>query len=524
MDSSPATIPLLAQRALHERFRLIIAFLFILCVMVYAIVVQAAQGGIMVVVAAMVGAYMAMNIGANDVANNVGPAVGAKAMPLVAALIIASIFEALGALIAGSNVVDTIRGGIIIPGAISDPDTFIWLMLGSLFAGAVWLNIATYVGAPVSTTHSIVGAVLGGGLAASGLHAINFPVLINIILSWVVSPLLGGLFAAAFLYTLKYLVVYKDDKAEAARRLLPLLMFLMVWAFTTYLLLKSLSNIWKIDFVTAVAIGFLLGSAFYLWLRRRYLPQNKEIINTKYGVNQLFSLPLIFAAALLSFAHGSNDVSNAIGPLAAIVDTVRDAHLSKSVGIPFWVMVIGAIGISLGLVLFGAKLIRTLGSEITELDQMRAFCIAMAAAITVIVASQFGLPVSSTHIAVGGIFGVGFLREYLKTNYAQMLEEIREHYPEEERSTINDFMERFEKATVRERGIMLRKLKRLKKDKNAPAVLSKSERKNLRSVYKEELIKRSLVIRIAAAWLITVPASALLSAMFFFMLRGMLLP
>lgn len=520
---STQEVPLSQQYPPVERFRLGIGLLFVLGVALYAVFNQSAHGGgTLIIIAAMVGAYMAMNIGANDVANNVGPAVGSKAMTLMAALIIAAIFEASGALIAGADVVDTIRSGIIKPDAVPDTDAFIWLMLGSLFAAAIWLNFATAVGAPVSTTHSIVGAVLGGGLAASGLQAVNWPVLINIAASWVISPLFGGLFAAVFLYLLKRLITYKKNMAHAARNTLPWLLSFMVWVFATYLLLKGMHNLWKTSLIQAATIGFLLAVASFFWLRRHYRSEHKEIANTKSGVNELFSLPLVFSAALLSFAHGSNDVANAVGPLAAIIDAVRGTQVAVSAGIPLWVMVIGAIGIALGLALFGPRLIRTVGTEITELDQMRAFCIALSAATTVIFASQFGLPVSSTHIAVGGVFGVGFLREYLKTNYAQMIEEIRTHYPEERHHEINTFMARFEAATIKERGNMLKEIKKLKK--NAPVALSKTERKGLRSVYKEELVKRSLVIRIAAAWLITVPASALLSAMFFFMLRGMLLP
>jgi Phosphate/sulphate permeases len=515
-------IPIPRQCPPIERFRLIIGALFVLGVAVYAILSQNIHGGgTLAIIAAAVGAYMAMNIGANDVANNVGPAVGSKAMTLMTALIIAAIFEAAGALIAGADVVDTIRSGIIKQDAITNADTFVWLMLGALFAAAIWLNIATAVGAPVSTTHSIVGAVLGGGLAASGVQAVNWLVLINIAASWIVSPLLGGLFAACFLYLLKRLIMYKKDMAQAARNILPWLLSFMVWVFSTYLLLKGLSNLWKTGFIQAVIIGLLLAIASFFWLRRRYRSERKEIENSKSGVNELFSLPLVFSAALLSFAHGSNDVANAVGPLAAIVDASRGAMTASS-GIPLWIMMVGAIGISLGLALYGPRLIRTVGTEITDLDQTRAFCIALSAAITVIFASQFGLPVSSTHIAVGGVFGVGFLREYLKTSYAHMIEEIREHYPQERHSEINAFMQRFEAAAIKERGEMLKKLKKLKK--NAPVALSKTERRNLRSVYKEELVKRSLVIRIAAAWLITVPASALLSALFFFMLRGMMLP
>ncbi len=518
-------ISLETTRGQGERSRLAISILFIAAVVLYVVWNPSISGDVIVAVAAMVGAYMAMNIGANDVANNVGPAVGSKALPMIWALIIAAIFEAAGALIAGGDVVDTIRSGIIDPQAIPDANTFIWLMLASLLAGAIWLNLATAVGAPVSTTHSIVGAVVGAGMAASGMAAVDWIQLGNIALSWIVSPLLGGIVAAGFLYLIKHTITYKQNKAEAARTVVPWVIATMAWTFSTYLLLKGLSKIWKVGFVEASGIGLVVAVVVFLWLRARFKRADKSIANSKEGVNQLFTIPLICAAALLSFAHGSNDVANAIGPLAAIVDTARSGAMTGSASVPLWIMVVGGIGIALGLALYGPKLIRTVGSEITELDQMRAFCIAMAATVTVIVASQLGLPVSSTHIAVGGVFGVGFLREYLKTNYARMIEEIKRHHKKADRAEIDEFMKRFEKADIQEKGDMLRELKQRQKEKDEQmAPLSKNERKSLRSVYKHELVKRSQIYRIAAAWVITVPASALLSAMLFYMLRGMLLP
>jgi PiT family inorganic phosphate transporter len=229
---------------------------------------------------------------------------------------------------------------------------------------------------------------------------------------------------------------------------------------------------------------------------------------------------LIFAAALLSFAHGANDVANAVGPLAAINDAVQSHQVSTKAEIPLWVMLIGAIGISLGLLLFGPKLIKTVGSEITELDQMRAFSIAMAAAITVIIASQLGLPVSSTHIAVGGIFGVGFLREYLKRNYAKTLQQIRDHHEGANQAEIEQYIERFGKASIQEKKIMLAELKQHK----AEVELTKKERKSLNKVYQKELVKRSAFLKIVAAWVITVPVSGILAAMIYFTIRGMMLP
>ena len=517
------------ERAAHsgrgELLRFGVALLFIVGVMFYAAMRGSGDGGLILVMAAMVGGYMAMNIGANDVANNVGPAVGSRALSLAGALVIAAVFEAAGALIAGGEVVGTIRSGIINPDLIADSDTFVWIMLAALLAGALWLNIATAVGAPVSTTHSIVGAVIGAGMAAAGPSIVDWGTMGGIAASWIVSPLLGGVFAAAFLYLIKRSITYQSDMAAAARKMVPLLVGLMAWTFGTYLILKGLNKVLTVGFGTAVLYGFLIAVPVFLIVRRAAFGRSGLIANTKQSVNRLFTVPLIFAAALLSFAHGSNDVANAVGPLAAIVDVVSHGGvLNKSAPLPSWVMMVGAIGIAIGLALFGPKVIRTVGSEITELDQMRAYCIAMAATFTVIVASQLGLPVSSTHIAVGGVFGVGFLREYLKSNYDRMVAEIKEHHPEGDMAEIETFIARFEKASIDQKGEMLRDLKERSKKAEDPAHFSKLDRKGLRKVYRRELVKRSQLMRIAAAWVITVPASALMAAMLFFTIRGMMVP
>ncbi|OSM04389.1 inorganic phosphate transporter [Magnetofaba australis] len=503
-----------------ELGRLGLGILFIIGVMVYASNIASPDVNIMLVAAAMIGGYMAMNIGANDVANNVGPAVGSRALSLTGAILIAAIFEAAGALIAGGDVVGTIRKGIIDPAMIPNPETFVWLMMGALLAAAIWLNLATALGAPVSTTHSIVGGVLGAGIAAGGWHIANWAKVGQIAASWVISPVLGGAIAAFFLFIIKRKITYQEDMISASKRMVPLLVALMTWAFSSYLIMKGLKKIWKTDVLTAMGVGLCIAVAVYLILLPVIGRAAKSMSNNKESVNSLFTIPLIFAAALLSFAHGANDVANAVGPLAAINGVLSSGGMTAKAAIPLWVMVVGAIGISIGLALYGPRLIRTVGSEITELDQSRAFCIAMAAAITVIIASQLGLPVSSTHIAVGGVFGVGFLREYLKICYARMVEEIREHHAEEEQEELQAYLERFKNASIDEKGRMLKQLK----ESRSQLALTKREKKGLRRIYREQLVRRDHVYKIAAAWVITVPASGLLAAMFYFMLRGMLLP
>ncbi|MGE4124867.1 MAG: inorganic phosphate transporter [Pusillimonas sp.] len=508
------------KRSQREFFRFGMGLLFVVSIMIYASWGLGISGrqGIMLVVAAMIGGYMAMNIGANDVANNVGPAVGSKSISMAGAIVIAAIFEVMGAIIAGGDVVSTVRGDIIDMSAVPDSDHFLALMTAALLAGALWLNLATALGAPVSTTHSIVGAVLGAGVMAGGFAAANWVVMVKIVASWVVSPVLGGLVAAAFLFWIKRAITYKSDMVQAARKTVPILIGVMAFAFATYLILKGLNKIWKVEFGLAVVVGLCVGILVWALMRVVMTRRVATLSNTKKSINSLFTIPLICAAALLSFAHGANDVANAIGPLAAIADVVLRGEVSDKAGIPLWVLLIGAIGIALGLALYGPKLIRTVGGEITDLDQMRAFSIAMAAAVTVIIASQLGLPVSSTHIAIGGIFGVGFLREHLKSNYSKMLEWIKHRHSGADKTSVEDYLDRFAAADMETKQAMLNELKAHEADVS----LTKKEYKQMRRVYRGELVKRTAITKIIAAWVITVPASALMAAGIYWLIVSLL--
>lgn len=509
--------PLLQQ----EIFKALTAFTFILIVIYYvSAFIMPDSGNQILITAAAFGAYMALNIGANDVANNVGPAVGSQAVSLMGAIIIAAVFESAGALIAGGDVVSTIKKGIIDPSLISDANTFIWLMMAALLSAAIWLNIATALNAPVSTTHSIVGGVLGAGIAAGGFGIANWPIFGKIAASWVISPLFGGVIAASMLYLIKRTITYKDDKIAAATKVVPLLITLMAWVFSTYLILKGLKKLWKFDILTAGGIGLAISVVIFFIVAPLIKKAASKLGNSKTSVNTLFTLPLIFSAALLSFAHGANDVANAVGPLAAINDAVSSAGIAAKAAIPLWVMMIGAVGITVGLALYGPKLIRTVGSEITELDKMRAFCVAMAAAITVIIASQLGLPVSSTHTAVGAIFGVGFLREYLKHSNAKRIQKIRSHHEHDDPEKVEAILQDFESASIKVKAKILSDLKA----KKANTPLTPKERKSLKKIYKKELVKRSHLYKIAAAWIITVPISGFLAAFLFFTIRGFMLP
>ena len=527
---------------LKDALRITIAFAFILAVMWYASVyAQGIEHRTLLIVAAIFGGYMAINIGANDVANNVGPAVGSGALTLMGAIVIAAIFEAAGALIAGADVVGTIRKGIIDPTMIANTQVFIWIMLAALLAGAIWLNLATAMGAPVSTTHSIVGGVMGAGIAAAGFHMVNWPTMGKIVASWVISPLMGGAIAAFFLYVIKKNVIFQEKKVEAAKKWIPLYIAIMSWAFGSYLIIKGLKHIVKVPLPLAVLIGFFIALGIYLFVKPLIVAKAKSLENSRASINVLFTIPLIFSAALLSFAHGANDVANAVGPLAGISDAIMKGAFSKQAPIPLWVMMVGALGISLGLALYGPKLIKKVGSEITELDQIRAFCIALAAAITVIVASALGLPVSSTHIAVGGVFGVGFLREYLmrleersKKSTQEIEKEFAEAHIEREKEKLDEYKRALEalgdpkKADPFLVKALIEKINREKEViarlEHGEIKLTKIEKKAIKALKKYELVQRSALKMIVAAWVITVPAAAILAAMFYFMIRGILLP
>ena len=482
----------------------------------------AIQNSGFLMIAAIFGAYMAMNIGANDVANNVGPAVGAGALTIGGAIIVASIFEAMGALIAGGDVVKTIKKGIIDPSAFAgDPMIFVYAMAAALLAAALWLTLATMLKAPVSTTHSIVGGVMGAGIAAGGFAIVSWGTMGKIAASWVISPVLGGLIAAGFLYIIKSKILFNGNKLESAKKVVPILVSVMAMAFITYLTIKGLKKVW-VDIVETlpflpetkkptIGIALLLGVigavVTYIVVKPRVASKIETLNDDRASINTLFTIPLIFAAALLSFAHGANDVANAVGPLAAIFDALSNTTISAKASIPLWVMVVGGVGISVGLALFGPRLIKTVGSEITELDQMRAFSIMMAAAITVVIASQLGLPVSSTHIAVGGVFGVGFLREWLDRNASS------EKHEEHQKQLV--VVERY-KAELANIGDDYKRKSELFEIVKAEKKIAKKIKKEL----KEKYVKRGMVQKIIAAWIITVPVAAILSAIIFFILKG----
>jgi PiT family inorganic phosphate transporter len=430
--------------------------------------------GVWIIIAAgAVGAYMAVNIGANDVTNNVGPAVGAKAISMGAALVLAAVFEIAGALLAGGGVVHTISSGIIDTSDVANADVLVWIMMSALLAAALWVNLATWLKAPISTTHAIVGGVAGAGIAASGLNAVDWIAMARIAAGWMVSPLLGGLVAIAFLAFIKEFIIYRTDKVAAARFWVPILSAILAGVFASYLALIGVQQIVQISVGASLLIGLLCAGLTWLASAPFVKKQSIGLENRNQSLRQLFQIPLIFSAALLSFSHGANDVSNAVGPLAAIVQAVQNNSMSNDVDVPLWVMLIGAFGLSCGILLFGPRLIRLVGEQITKLNPMRAFCVSLATALTVLLASWLGMPVSTTHTAVGAVFGVGFFREWYTRNSKRR------------------------KLTVRAQPIRV------------TDNVFETDTVEMRRRY---LVRRSHFMTIIAAWMITVPASATLAA------------
>ncbi len=463
------------------------------------------------ILATLFGGYMAITIGANDAANNLGAAVGAKALSLTWALVIAVILEIAGAMIAGDNVMNTIKGGLIDPSMIGSQEDFVWLMLSALLAAAIWIHLATVMNAPISTTHAIVGGMVGAGITVGGLGVTNWPVLAKIASSWIISPLLGGLIAAAFLYLIKQTLTYQTNMTWAAKRVVPVLVAAMGWAFSVYLMHRGLNQIWTIDLFTALISSLVISLGLYLIIHPIIEQAADRLPQSKMAINTLFNIPLIFAAAILSFAHGTNDAANTIGPVAAIYAITQGLPVSGSSSIPLWIIGVGALGLGLGIVLYGPRLIKVVGYQITELDQIRAYSVTMAIAITIILASELSLPVSTTHVTVGAVLGVGFLREYLKKHNADTREMIAHHLRGKNHFLINRFLDEFYAASFLQKRRMLRELETHSKK----GELTKRERTELSKLYRKDLVKRSAMARIITAWLLTLPVTGSIASLIY---------
>lgn len=379
---------------------------------------------IFLLIATIFAIYMSINLWANDVANNMWPAVWSKALTLCSAIIIAVIFEASWALIAWWDVVDTIKWWIINKELIESSTQFILIMLSTLLWAALWINVATFLKAPVSTTNAIIWWLIWAWIVAVWPEIVKWGKIGEIVSSWVISLFMWWIVAVVLFISIRKNILKKEEKWEAAKHWVPVYVWLMMTIFSIYLMLKGLKPLLKtnellssiINPTSAIFIWLIIWIISYIILIINYRRHNTTFFKDKKKfVNKLFNIPLIFAVALLSFAHGSNDVANAIWPLAAIYETVNNlwTDITKSAWVPLWIMLFWALWLSIWLATFWARLIKTVWNEITKLDQIRAFCVALSAATTVIIASKLWLPVSSTQIALGWIFGIGLFRQYL---------------------------------------------------------------------------------------------------------------
>lgn len=370
---------------------------------------------VILTVASLGGLYMAWTIGANDVANAMGTSVGSGALTLRGAIIVAAIFEFGGAMLVGGSVTDTIRKGIVDVGAIGSDSTVVAIgMTCCLLAAALWLNLATYAGWPVSTTHSIVGAVVGFGVAAGGADAVDWGTIGNIAASWVVSPVMGGIIGYSVFVLIRGTILSKDDPLSELTRWGPIFVFPIIGILSLSAVFKGLKPLnLDLPFGPAVlaAIGLgLLASFAAVPLFRRFAatrPEGQEANLAR--TERAFMVLQVMTACFVAFAHGSNDVANAVGPLAAVFGAVREG-VTETVQVPYRVLLIGAVGIVVGLATYGYKIMATIGKKITELTPSRGFSAEFAAATTIVFASKLGLPVSTTHTLVGAVIGVGFGR------------------------------------------------------------------------------------------------------------------
>ncbi|UCG39020.1 MAG: inorganic phosphate transporter [bacterium] len=360
--------------------------------------------------------YMAWNIGANDVANAMGTSVGSHAVSLKQAVLLAAVFEFAGAFLVGGHVTETVRKGIVSPAVFQgQADIFVLGMLAALIAAGLWLNMATFLGLPVSTTHSIIGAVVGFGLLVGGASAVHWGKLGSVVLSWFISPLFGGIMGWLTFSFIKRTVLSSWNPVRAANRVVPLLLIPVVTVLVLSMLFKGLKNL-KLDvpFSQALLIGVGIGIAVYLVARilllRRYAQRPLKRKDAFTQVEGIFAYLQIGTACYVAFAHGANDVANAIGPFAAIAEVFKSGDLAMKVPVPMWVLGLGGLGIVVGLATWGYKVIETVGKKITSMTPSRGFSAEFSTATTVLICSKMGLPVSTSHTLVGSVIGVGLAR------------------------------------------------------------------------------------------------------------------
>ena len=374
------------------------------------------EGLVYIGLAAAFGLFMAWGIGANDVANAMATSVGSNALTIKQAIFVAAIFEFLGAVLAGGEVTDTVRKGIVDTGLLENsPKLLVYGMLAALLSAGTWLLIASRNGWPVSTTHSIVGAIVGFSAVGIGIDAVQWGKVGEIVMSWVISPLTAGFIAYLIYQSVQRLILRQDDPLEKAKRYVPVYIFFAAFTITLVTILKGLKHVGlaislrdSYLLAIAIAVGIALIGALAI---RRIQPDKKADKKAHfYTVERVFGVLMIVTACGMAFAHGSNDVANAIGPVAAVIGIATNGSIEAKSTLPIWVLVLGGAGIVIGLATFGRHVIATVGKKITQLTPSRGFAAELAAATTIVIASGTGMPVSTTHTLVGAVLGVGMAR------------------------------------------------------------------------------------------------------------------
>ena len=378
-------------------------------------------GTLLIILAGLFGFFMAWGVGANDVANAMGTSVGSKALTIKQAILIAMVFEFAGAYLAGGEVTSTIRKGIVDTDVFVDsPDLLVYGMLSALLAAGTWLMIASFKGWPVSTTHSIVGAIVGFAAVGVSTDAVNWSKVSTIVASWVVSPVIAGTISFAIFRSVQNLILIQDDPFARAKKYAPMYMFAVGFLMAMVTILKGLKHVFKdigvsLTFgesvVWAIMFGISVAILGSFLLARVERDEALEKENRFANVERVFAVLMIFTACSMAFAHGSNDVANAVGPLAAVVNVVNSGgDIASKSAMPSWILLLGGAGIVFGLATYGYKVMGTIGRKITELTPSRGFAAELGAAATVVFASGTGLPISTTHTLVGAVLGVGLAR------------------------------------------------------------------------------------------------------------------
>jgi PiT family inorganic phosphate transporter len=369
-----------------------------------------------IILAALFGIFMAWGIGANDVANAMATSVGSKALTIKQAIIVAAIFEFLGAVLAGGAVTDTVRKGIVDADLLAGtPELLVYGMLAALLAAGTWLLIASKNGWPVSTTHSIVGAIVGFAAVGIGVDAVQWGKVGTIVMSWVVSPLTAGFIAYLIYQSVQRLILRQDDPLDRAKRYVPVYIFLAAFTITLVTILKGLKHVGlaislRDSYILAILIAVIIAIIGSIIIRRIQPDKEAEKDAHFYTVERVFGVLMVVTACGMAFAHGSNDVANAIGPLAAVISVAQNGVITAKSTLPVWVLMVGGGGIVIGLATFGRHVIATVGKKITQLTPSRGFAAELAAATTIVIASGTGIPISTTHTLVGAVLGVGVAR------------------------------------------------------------------------------------------------------------------